>query len=590
MHPTELRAVPEHIVKSKKLSILMPFLNEEDIIVENTRTVMSMMRELKINYEIVLIDDGSTDGSFELLHRAFAKEKHVKLVRNHQNFGKGWVIKTGYEYSSGDYILFLDSDLELSPYHIPNFLRIMDEEKADAVIGSKLHKDSILDYPKARRVFSKTYYFMIRILFGLPIMDSQTGIKLFKREVLELSLPRLVIKQFAFDLELLVILHENKKKIVSAPIELKFSRGAFGKIRWKNIVQIMVDTLSIYFRDKILGFYKRELGENIRYHYTIILFQDTGDEYEKFSLERFLDISYEGYDVIVVGMTDFGIKHPRLKFIRSDSDSYTDRLTEVREKVKLKTDYIVLSALNAYPDARFFLSAGRILSLKGVGAAGGYVVLRTDAKPYEGLVQSVSKSIFLNANLHYRYRALNPKKVSELQLNGMIIKAEYIQSLNPENGRGMKLEVLLAREIDKNKESLIYSPDLLLYQRFPESYWEFVEGLQTQVNARLEQMFSGKKVRTLRDYKFFISVGVLFFVAGSLAAVFIFRKPEFMLPLYAYYGMLLLSRMLFFGMINGFRSFLLLAWAQLFYGFSLLKGLLTRALGAKIKKFLQRFS
>ena len=590
MHPIEYRAVPEYITKSKKLSILMPFLNEEDVIVANTHSVMSMMRELKINYEIILIDDGSTDRSYELLHAEFDKEKRVKLVRNHQNFGKGWVIKTGYEYSTGDYILFLDSDLELSPYHIPNFLRVMDDENADAVIGSKLHQDSILDYPNARRLFSNIYYTMIKILFGLPIMDSQTGIKLFKREVLELSLPRLIVKRFAFDIELLVILHEYKKKIVSAPIELKFSRGAFGKIRLNNIVQIIVDTLSIFYRDKILRFYQRELGENIRYHYTFILFQDTGDEYEKICLERFLDISYDGYDVILTGQTDFGIKHPRLKFIKSADDSYAGRLIEVRDKAKLKTDYIVLSALNAYPDGRFFLSAGRILSLKDVGAAGGYVVLRTNAMPYEILAHSVSKSMFLNANLNYRYRALNPKKVSELQLNGMIIKADYLNSLTPDTSKEMKLEVLLARAVEKNKEIIMYSPDLLLYQRFPESYWEFMEGLQTQVNARLEQIFSGKKDRKLKDYKFFISIGVLLFIAASVASVFIFRQSELMIPLYAYYGFLLLSRVVFFGLINGFRSFLLLVWAQLFYGFSLLKGLLVRLLGAKFKKFLQRFS
>jgi len=370
MHPTEYRAIPEELKKTKKLSVLMPYLNEQDIIVKNTREVVSILKELGINYEIVLIDDGSTDNSFELLKKEFGKDKKIKLIRNHQNFGKGWVIKTGFEYSSGDYILFLDSDLELSPYHIPNFFRVMMEQGADAVIGSKLHDDSVLDYPKARRFFSNSYYLMVKILFGLPIMDSQTGIKLFTREALEVSLPRLLVKRWAFDIELLLILHKHKMKIAAAPIELKFSRGAFGKIRVNSIVHFFTDTMAIFFRDKILRFYERKLGENIRYHYTFILFQDRVSEFEERCLRKFLEINYEGYDVIVTGETDYGIKDPKLRFVKSSAESYAKRLSEVTAIVKLKSDYVVLSALNAYPDGRFFLSAGRVLSQPGVGAAG----------------------------------------------------------------------------------------------------------------------------------------------------------------------------------------------------------------------------
>ena len=235
MHPTEMFDVPQEIRKDKKLSILMPLFNEEKIIVNNVLESLRIMKELDFNFEVVLIDDGSDDNSYELLLQNFRNKPIIKIVRNYQNFGKGWALKTGFEYSNGDYILFLDSDLELSPYHIPNFYKIMLEENADVVIGSKLHKDSLLEYPFKRRVISFIYYSIIKILFGLPVMDSQTGIKLFKRNALEASLPKVLVKKFAFDIELLLVLFKNNYKIVSAPIELKYSRESFGNIKINTI-------------------------------------------------------------------------------------------------------------------------------------------------------------------------------------------------------------------------------------------------------------------------------------------------------------------------------------------------------------------
>jgi len=216
-------------------------------------------------------------------------------------------------------------------------------------------------------------------------------------------------------------------------------------------------------------------------------------------------------------------------------------------------------------------------------------VLRYGASGYEIIVNSVSKSIFLNANLHYRYRAVTPKKVSELQLNGMIVKTEYVRDLKAADDTETKLEFLLSRAVEKNKEILMYSPDLMLYMSFPDNYWDFIEGIENQIKARVMQMFSDKSRRRLKDYKFLISIALLFFVTAGFLMALIFRSTTFILPVLAYYGMLLLTRVLFFGLVTGFKSFLLLAWAQLFYGFTFLREIARHIFGPGIKKFLQRF-
>lgn len=582
-HPTSYRRIPDEIraekgAKTLKLSVLMPYLNEQDIIVENTREVEKAMKDLGIRYEIVLIDDGSTDESYSRLVKAFGGRKDIRLVRNLQNFGKGWALKTGFEFSTGDYVLFLDSDLELSPYHIPNFFRVMNETGADAVIGSKLHEDSLLEYPSLRRVYSTTFYTITRILFGLPVMDTQTGIKLFKREALEVSLPKLIVKKFAFDLELLLLLVKNKKKIEAAPIELKFSRGKFGRIRFKSVINMFIDTLSIFYRDKMLRFYERPLGRNVPYSYTFVLFSDRNDDYEKHSLECFLSIGNPDYRVVLVGKTDFGMKDKRLTFVLSDAESYAARLKQVYAGGKLGGDYVVLSTLNAYPDNRYLMPAGRVLSMEKVGATGGYSVLRRPYSKFEFISNTVIRSFFLNTSLHYRYRAVKMKDVNELQLDGLIVKKSIIDRLNLDAVGGMKLEYAVSMQVQSAGERLVYSPDLMLYKQFPGSMKDLLAYIGRSTRSRAAHWKSKHFSNTskLFDFKYALSLVLVGLVIATGVLTAVYRNLWFLVPLGAYYLMLWLTRVFFWGFGKGSKSFLTLVVCQLYYGVSFLLALFAR--------------
>lgn len=579
-HPTACRKIPRRISAesgSAKLSVLLPYLNEQDVIAANARETVRILKELGIAYEVVLIDDGSTDESYARLSKEFAGRKDVVLVRNLQNFGKGWALKTGFEYSTGDYVLFLDSDLELSPYHIPNFFRVMDETGADVVIGSKIHEDSLLDYPPIRRLYSKTFYTITRILFGLPVMDTQTGIKLFTREALEKSLPKLIVKKFAFDLELLLLLVKNGMKIEPAPIELKFSRGKFGRIKLKSVVNMFVDTLAIFYRDKFLRFYERSLGANVRYRYTFVLFTNLCDAYEKESLERFLNVSDPDYNAILVGRENFGVKDKRLTFVKSGEWSYTRRLKLAKASGKLTGDFVVLSTLNSYPDNRYLMPAGRVLSMEGVWAAGGYLVLRKAHTRFEFVSNSVIRSFFLNTSLHYRYHAVNMKDVPELLLDGMIVKREAVDALDFEAVSGMKLEYALSRQVRGMGGRIVYSPDLMLYSHFPDSLGGLLKYIGRTTRSRAAHWKSShfKGAAKLRDWKYGLSLLLLVLIASSVTLSIVLRNPWFMAPLGAYYFLLLLTRWLFFGLGRGTISFLTLALCQLYYGGSFLFALVS---------------
>ena len=130
----------------------------------------------------------------------------------------------------------------------------MNKNGMDVVIGSKRHPESKLKYPWHRKIISNVYFFLIKIMFGLPLKDTQTGIKLFKYEVLKKIFPKVLIKRYAFDLELLVNAHHLGYKIAEAPITLNYQRF-LGRIGLRAIYHTGLDTLAIFYRMYILKYY-----------------------------------------------------------------------------------------------------------------------------------------------------------------------------------------------------------------------------------------------------------------------------------------------------------------------------------------------
>jgi len=252
MVPTHQKLVRLTKHKAQKISVIMPAHNEADHIAEAITETACELRDT--DCEIIVVDDGSLDGTREEAATAASGNTNVKIVGYTENHGKGHALRYGSGYATGDYVVFLDADLDLHPRQIRTLLDVMETTNADAVIGSKRHPESQLDYPWHRRLMSNAYYLLVKLLFGLPIHDTQTGIKLFRSEVLGKVLPKLIVKRFAFDLELLVVAHKFGFKMVEAPIVLNFQRG-FGRIKMKDIRDIWIDTMAIFYRRYILRYY-----------------------------------------------------------------------------------------------------------------------------------------------------------------------------------------------------------------------------------------------------------------------------------------------------------------------------------------------
>jgi len=207
------------------------------------------------DYEIICVVDGRVDKTLEKAKKI--KSPKIKVIGYEQNRGKGYAVRYGMARAKGELIAFIDSGMDLNPAGIPMLLEHMIWYNSDVIVGSIRHSASrVIGYPIKRKIFSIGYHFITRVLFGLKITDSQRGLKIFRREVLDKVLPRLLVKRFAFDIEMLAVAHRlNFKKIHDGPVEMDARKFRYSSIRSSTVFDMLRDTLAIYYRLKILNYY-----------------------------------------------------------------------------------------------------------------------------------------------------------------------------------------------------------------------------------------------------------------------------------------------------------------------------------------------
>lgn len=239
------------------LSLIIPVYRQEKTIVRNLKRTKSVLDKIRYYHEIIVVIDGVIDNSHQKIRQA--KIPDIKSIVYLKNQGKAYAIRLGMKEAKGDYVMFMDSGMEIDPNGISMLLEHMQWYNADIIVGSKRHPASFVHYPLTRKILSYGYYYLVKVLFGIKVHDTQAGIKIFKKKVLEKILPRLVEKKFAGDLEMLVVAKTlGFKRIYEAPIRLDYNLGGLtSAATWKSIQGILMDTLAIYWRKNILKYYKR---------------------------------------------------------------------------------------------------------------------------------------------------------------------------------------------------------------------------------------------------------------------------------------------------------------------------------------------
>ena len=235
-----------------KFSVIVPAYKEGKTIKDNLLEIRKALLESVDSFEILAVNDGSPDNTKEQIMEAAALYPEIKYAGYDKNRGKGGAIKHGVSEASGDVIGFIDADLDIDPSHLVRYYDHMEQTGCDVVIGSKMHKDSKLDYPPMRRFVSWGYFIILKVLFGMNIKDTQTGVKLYKASLIKKVAPMLKVKGYAFDIEVLALCAHEGAVIDQMPVEIVFKRNAsFGRIKIGDIFKMFFDTVGIWWNLKI---------------------------------------------------------------------------------------------------------------------------------------------------------------------------------------------------------------------------------------------------------------------------------------------------------------------------------------------------
>ncbi len=202
------------------LSVIVPAYNEEKRIVSNLVKVNNYFQSIDEDFEIIGVDDGSSDQTLKLM-KEIAEDIEITVLSNDSNRGKGFSVRKGFLKSSGELVLFSDADLSTPLREYERLKASLVKGNADAVIGSRALPDSnIRRRQNLLRVgMGKTFNLLVRTLTGLPFRDTQCGFKLFRKEPFETIFESLETEGFAFDVEILLKSREKGLTVKELPVE-----------------------------------------------------------------------------------------------------------------------------------------------------------------------------------------------------------------------------------------------------------------------------------------------------------------------------------------------------------------------------------
>jgi len=224
------------------ISVVIPIFNERQSLEELYSALDRALRPLESDSEIVFVDDGSTDGSYEVLARLHQGDSRVKVIRLRTNFGKSVALSVGFEHALGDRIVTLDGDLQDDPKEIPRFLEKL-EEGYDLVSGWKFERHDPLSKTVPSRIFNK----VVSVLTGVALHDMNCGFKAYRREVVE------NIRIYG-ELHRFIPVLARWKGFRMAEIQVEHHRRRFGRSKYgmERFVRGFLDLLTVLFLTRYL--------------------------------------------------------------------------------------------------------------------------------------------------------------------------------------------------------------------------------------------------------------------------------------------------------------------------------------------------
>ncbi len=475
----EMWRLTRETVGDGRLSVVMPVFRLAGEIAANLRATAELFASHGVRAELVPVDDGSDDGTAKAIRSVGDEWGDVVVVRPvilEKNGGKGAALRAGFDASTGEYVMLLDGDLDIHPKQTPWFFAEMVDKKADIVVGSKRHKKSVVQYPWHRRIVSWVYFTLVRIFVGLPITDTQTGMKLFRRKVLGEALGRMLVKAYAFDLELLAIAHQRGAKIAEAPVVIRFG-DKFGALKATTVKTMALDSLAVFYRLRVLKYYaKAEVPPKLDHAPMVsVVIACPGPSWMLDEcLAALANQSYRNFEVIV--LPDGELEKGDARHETGAEGGHVSRLSsnvkviptgKVRPAEKrnfgikaAKGEIVAFIDDDAYPDVNWLEYAVRYFGDETIGAVGGPGVTPPN-DPYLAHVGGrVYDNLLVSGNYRYRYKAGGVRRdVDDYPSCNLLVRKSLLDSFGGYRTDFWPGEdTLLCKDVVDTGKRIVYDP------------------------------------------------------------------------------------------------------------------------------------
>jgi len=241
-------------------SIVIPAYNESGRIVSTLRRVVEYVRAQGWRAEIVVVNDGSTDRTVEVVREFQAQAPEVRMIENPGNRGKGYSVRAGMLQAQGEILVFTDSDLS-APIEEADRLFAAIAGGADIAIGSRWLESGRQTHrqPLYRQFFGRCYNFVTRLVMGLPFADTQCGFKAFRREAAQTVFGLQTIEGWGFDPEILFIALKRGYRVVEVPVT--WAHDERTRMKYLKDGAKMLREMSTIRWNALTGHYDRKIQE-----------------------------------------------------------------------------------------------------------------------------------------------------------------------------------------------------------------------------------------------------------------------------------------------------------------------------------------
>jgi glycosyltransferase involved in cell wall biosynthesis len=253
---SESISVADSVSKSKsqaQISVVIPVHNQEGEISALLAKIKKILNSTLETYEIVLVNDGSYDNTLQVLQKEESLDSCIKIISYMPNRGKGHAVKTGVMQASGSIVIFVDGDFDISHNRIKEYIEEL--KNCDLVIASKRHPQSKVYAPLSRKFLSRMFNILVQLAIGIKIKDTQSGLKAGNGAALRTIFSVMLVKRYAFDVELLTIATAMNLSIKELPIEVKLDHN----FRIQDIAKMLLDVTAVSYRHRIRRQYQRQL-------------------------------------------------------------------------------------------------------------------------------------------------------------------------------------------------------------------------------------------------------------------------------------------------------------------------------------------